>query len=161
MTMNKAPDPKYRPAPEERWIDGMRTEPVRLAVRTEWLYSEYDPKVHVPEGRTRHPFGRGGDVVASDVPSKYEHQQTLVSHMHRAISAFGDDKDLVVEVRLANGEPTHAEVENAAEALYDDFVAPYGSDWGNLPRADQDAYRRTARRVLIAASMTQTSQEEA
>ena len=91
---------KYRPAPEHRWVDGMRTEPVHIAVRTEWLYSEGTDAL-LPEGRTRHPFGRGGDVVASDVPSPHAHQQDLASHIHRAVSAFGDDKDLIIEVRLA------------------------------------------------------------
>lgn len=116
--MNKTPNPKYRPAPEDRWIDGMRTEPVRLAVRTEWLYSEYNPKVVVPEGRTRHPFATGGDVVASDVPSPYESQQDFNSHMHRAVSEFGDDKDLIVEVRLAHADPSDAEVEALAVEMW-------------------------------------------
>ena len=115
--MSKTPNPKYRPAPEHRWIDGMRTEPVRLAVRTQWLYSDNLDAV-VPEGRTRHPFSRGGDVVASDVPSPYEHMQTLADHVHRAVSEFGDDKDLVVEVRLAHADPSDAEVEALAVGMW-------------------------------------------
>lgn len=97
---------KYRPPAEERWIDGMRTEPVRIAARTEWLYSEYDPTVIVPEGRTRHAFSRSAKVTASDVPSPYESMQDLASHLHRAVAAFGDDKDLVIEVRLADNDNT-------------------------------------------------------
>lgn len=115
--MSKTRNPKHRPAPEHRWIDGMRTEPVRLAVRTEWLYSENTDAV-VPEGRTRHPFARGGDVVGSDVPSPYEHQQGLDDHVYRAVSAFGDDKDLIVEVRLDRVEPTDAEVEALALGMW-------------------------------------------
>lgn len=159
--MSKTPDPKYRPAPEDRWTDGMRTEPVRLAVRTEWLYDEEPRIVALPEGRTHWPFARGGNVTASDLPAQRESQQDFNSHMHRAMTAFGDDKDLVVEVRLASGEPTDAEVENAAQALYEDIDWKHGPDWEKLPCADQDTYRRTARRVLIAAGMTQTPQEEA
>lgn len=115
--MSKTPDPKYRPAPEHRWIDGVRTEPVRLAVRTQWLYSDSLDAV-VPEGRTRHPFSRGGDVVASDVPSPHEHAQDLASHMHRAVAEFGDDKDLIVEVRLAHADPTDEEVEALAVGMW-------------------------------------------
>ncbi|MFJ2420683.1 hypothetical protein [Streptomyces brevispora] len=92
---------KYRPPAEERWTDGIRTEPVRIAVRTEWLYSEYNPKTLLPEGRTRHPFSRSGRVTASDVPSDYAHMQDVAAHLYRAVAAFGDDKDLVIEVRLA------------------------------------------------------------
>lgn len=101
-------DPKHRPPVEERWTDGMRTEPVRIKMRTEWLYAEYDPDVIVPEGRTRHAFYRGGLVTDSDVPSPYEHMQDIASHLHRAIAAFGDDKNLVIEVRLAEEEPVGA-----------------------------------------------------
>lgn len=102
MTESQTEDHGYRRPPvADRWIDGMRTSPVRIEVRTEWLYTAYDPRVIVPEGRTRHPFSRGGHVVRSDVPTTYEHMQDLASHLHRAVSAFGDDKDLVIEVRLA------------------------------------------------------------
>lgn len=92
---------KYRPPIGERWTDGMQTDCIRIEVRTKWLYSEYDPKVLVPEGRTRHAFARGGEVTCSDVPTKYEHVQSLNDHISRAVAAFGDDKDLVIEVRLA------------------------------------------------------------
>ncbi|MCX5103498.1 hypothetical protein [Streptomyces sp. NBC_00439] len=95
---------KYRPPAEERWTDEMRTEPVQITVRTEWLYSEYNPKTFLPEGRTRHPFSRSGRGTASDVPSDYETMQDLAAHMHRAVAAFGDDKDLVIEVRLAGDD---------------------------------------------------------
>ncbi|MFE6939631.1 hypothetical protein [Streptomyces chartreusis] len=97
---------KYRPPAEERWTDGMRTEPVRIAARTEWLYREYDPRVIVPEGRTRHAFSRSAKVTASAVPSPYESMQDLASHLYRAVAAFGDDKDLVIEVRLADDDKT-------------------------------------------------------
>ncbi|WP_299091895.1 hypothetical protein [uncultured Microbacterium sp.] len=97
-------DPKYRPPVEERWTDGMRTTPVRIGVRTEWLYSEPDPKVIVPPGRTRHAFSTSGHVTHTDVPTPYEHMQDIVSHVHRAVRQFGDDKDLIIEVRLADSE---------------------------------------------------------
>lgn len=92
---------RYRPPAEERWADGMREEPVRIHVRTEWLYSELDERAVVPPGRTRHALSRSGRVTTSDVPSPYEHLQGVASHLHRAIAAFGDDKDLIIEVRLA------------------------------------------------------------
>lgn len=98
---------RSRPPENERWTDRMRTTPVRIAVRTRWLYSDYDPTILVPQGRTRHPFSRGGDVVSSDVPNPYPHMQGIADHVHRAVEAFGDDKDLIIEVRLA--EP-HSEV---------------------------------------------------
>ena len=97
-------DPKYRPPLDERRTDGMRTNPVRIDVRTEWLYSEPDPKVIVPAGRKRHAFSTSGHVTRTDVPSPYEHMQDIVSNVHRAVAAFGDDKDLVIEVRLADSE---------------------------------------------------------
>lgn len=34
---------KYRPPVEDRWIDGMRQVPVRIEVRTEFLYSKACP----------------------------------------------------------------------------------------------------------------------
>ncbi|MFE4332466.1 hypothetical protein ACFRQM_24500 [Streptomyces sp. NPDC056831] len=95
---------KYRPPVEERWTDNMRTELVKFAMRTEWLYSQYNPKAHLPEGHTRHPFSRSSKVTRSDVPSSSEHLQDIASHLHRAVAAFGDDKDLVIEVRLAEDD---------------------------------------------------------
>lgn len=112
--MSKSTDPSRRPAPEHRWIEGMRTEPVHVTVRTEWLYSDSLDAV-VPEGRTRHPFARGGHVVASDLPDV---GQSLRDHVYRAVSAFGDDKDLIVEVRLDRVEPTDAEVEALAVGMW-------------------------------------------
>lgn len=97
-------DPKYRPPLDERRTDGMRTNPVRIDVRTEWLYSEPDPKEIVPAGRKRHAFSTSGHVTRTDVPSPYEHMQDIVSNVHRAVAAFGDDKDLVIEVRLADSD---------------------------------------------------------
>ncbi|WP_405824289.1 hypothetical protein OG705_29330 [Streptomyces sp. NBC_00838] len=73
---------KHRPPAEERWADGMRTAPVRIAARTEWLYSEYNPEILLPEGRTRHAFSRSAKVTASDVPSPHEAAQDLHSHLH-------------------------------------------------------------------------------
>ena len=96
---------KYRPPVAERWTDGMRTDPVQIEVHTKWLYSEYDPNVLVPEGRTRHPFSRGGEVTRSDLPTGYEHMQSLNDHINSAVAAFGDDKDLVIKVRLARSVP--------------------------------------------------------
>ncbi|MFD9868485.1 hypothetical protein, partial [Streptomyces niveus] len=49
---------KYRRPSEKLWTDGMLTEPVGIAARTEWLYSEYNPKILQPEGRTCHALSR-------------------------------------------------------------------------------------------------------
>lgn len=38
--------------------------------------------------------------------------------MHRAVSAFGDDKDLVVEVCLAHADPTDEEAEALAVGMW-------------------------------------------
>lgn len=97
-------DPKYRPPQEERWVDGMRTAPVRIHVRTEWLYGERDPEVIRRDGRTRWAFSRSGHVTSSDVPSSVPHMQDIASHLERAVAAFGDDKDLIIEVRLSTPE---------------------------------------------------------
>ena len=115
------PGDKYRPPVEERWIDGMRTEPGRIQVRSRWLYSD-DARVLVPEGRTRHPFSRGGTVVASDWPPEYNLGTGVADHIHRAIESFGDDKDIVIEVRLADAPKapvavTDAMVEAATKSL--------------------------------------------
>lgn len=90
----------YRPDPADRWLKD-RTEPVRIGLRTEWLYSKPDrfPACACCPGR--HAFSRGGHVVSSDVPSAYTNQHDVVSHLWRAIAAFGDDADLVIEVRRA------------------------------------------------------------
>lgn len=98
--MSTSPNSKYRPAPEHRWTSGMRTDPVRLNVRTEWLYNG-EPGTTQPGGHSPWPFARGGDVVSSNLPSPQESQQDLTSQVHRAVEVFGDDKNLVVEVRLA------------------------------------------------------------
>ena len=100
--MSQPTEDQYRPPKEQRWTEGMRTEPVRVAVRTEWRYTSDSEGSH-PYGRGPWPFGRGGYVTESDVPGPYKSSsQDLEAHLHRAVSAFGDDKDLVVEVRLAD-----------------------------------------------------------
>lgn len=98
---------RFRPAAAERLTEGMRTDPVRIEVRTEWLYSEPDQSL-VAQGRLRHAFARSGYVTRSDVPCTASHLQDITSHLHRAIAAFGDDKDLVIEVRLATKDPRSA-----------------------------------------------------
>ena len=101
-------DPKYRPEPEERWGAKIeRDEPVRIDLRTEWLYSDERADRRGDECACcpgRHAFARGGHVVRSDVPSPYASQQDVASHLWRAISAFGDDRDLVIEVRPRDTE---------------------------------------------------------
>lgn len=97
---------EYRPPVEERWIEGMRQEPAIIEVHTTWLYSEYDPRVLVPEGRTRHPFSRGGQVVASTLPEPSWSAHTVADYLHHAISAFGDDADLEIVVRRKGSERT-------------------------------------------------------
>lgn len=88
-------------SPEERW-HLPDPGPQTFKVRTEFRYSEYDPQSNVPEGQTRHAFSRSGSVTDSGtVPSQFSTQQDLSSHLFRAIAQFGDDVDLVVEVRRA------------------------------------------------------------
>lgn len=98
-----------RPPAHLRWL-APDQGPVRFEVRTCWHYSG-DVEVsgrggpHVmtavnPEtGLARHAFSRAGSITRTDVPSPYEHQQDIVSNLWRAIEAFGDDTDLVIEVR--------------------------------------------------------------
>ena len=81
--------------------------PVRIDLRTEWMYSDPRPDRRGDECVCcpgRHAFSRGGHVVRSDVPSPYSTQQDVASHLWRAISAFGDDRDLVIEVRTRDTE---------------------------------------------------------
>lgn len=93
---------KYRPDEADRWHKE-RMEPVTIDVRTRWLYSEAEK-----DGRRgdecvccpgRHAFSRGAGVVRSDVPARYDSEHDLQSHLHRALMVFGDDRDLVIEVR--------------------------------------------------------------
>ena len=96
------PVAENRPPESERW-HYERTEPVRFEVSTQWLYGEADPRA--THGRKHWAFARSGRVARSDVPSSYEHMQDVASHLHRAIEAFGDDVDLIVEVRRADARP--------------------------------------------------------
>ncbi|GAB3176177.1 hypothetical protein GCM10027059_50660 [Myceligenerans halotolerans] len=93
----------YRPPADERIVRD-RIEPVRVMVRTRWLYAH--PRPGSRPGR--HAFSRSGEVVASDVPSASEHAQSIWDHVYRAVAVFGDDADLVIEVRRAQ-PPTPAE----------------------------------------------------
>lgn len=88
---------KYRPPAEERQTSD-RTEPVQIEARTEWLYSE-DDRCLCCEGR--HAFSRGAQVTASPVPSNLAQDNYLRDHIYRAIQLFGDDADLIIEVRRA------------------------------------------------------------
>lgn len=117
--MGNTVDPKYRPPEEERWTDGMRTDPVRITMRTEWFYSE-NPRT-TPSGEQSYwPYSREGNIVSADIPEENLSSRDLYGHMHRAVAAFGDDKDLIVEVRLAdaNADPTDAEVEALAMGMW-------------------------------------------
>lgn len=71
-------------------------ESVAFDVRTAWMYSDDDRCICCPG---RHAFSRGGDVVRSDVPTRYEHLNDTTSHLSRAIEHFGDGADLEVVVR--------------------------------------------------------------
>lgn len=102
-----APESKYRPAAEHRWVDGddIRTDPVRIGVRTEFLYSTRTDGIALPPGRTRHAFAQSGRVTSSDVPAPYDSlHDDIRGHLYRAIAAFGDDKDLIIEVRLRGAD---------------------------------------------------------
>jgi len=91
-------DDYTRPPVEDRTIRD-RTEPVRIEIRTRWLYSKPYPDAVPADGEKRHGFSRSGRVVRSDVPSRYDHQNGVADHVYRAIELFGDDADLIIEVR--------------------------------------------------------------
>lgn len=94
-----ADEERYRPAEEGRWHKD-RTEPVRIDVRTEWLYSDGHRAEQCVCCPGRHAFSRAGNVVRSDVPPQYEGVGgDLSGHLFRALQEFGDDRDLVIEVR--------------------------------------------------------------
>lgn len=88
-----------RPPSDERWTNDRR-EPVRIEIRTTFRYSD-SPPIRQPDGslRAAHAYSRGGVVTGSDVPSSSKWQQAITDHLWRAIAAFGDDVDLVIEVR--------------------------------------------------------------
>ncbi len=90
---------EFRPPLAERWIEGMREAPAVIEVHTTWLYSAYDPRVIVPAGRTRHPFSRGGEVVASSIPEPEWSDHRLIDYVKHAIAAFGDDAHLEIIIR--------------------------------------------------------------
>jgi hypothetical protein len=104
-------DPKNRPPFEER-IHFDRTEPVRIGVKNEWMYSERKSAVG-PDGievrsgdicvccPDRHIFSRASFVTSSDVPARGDYEADLASHLYRALARFGDDADLVIEIRRA------------------------------------------------------------
>lgn len=99
----------YRPPVERRWIGG-RTEPGTILLRSEWLYSHPDPDrpAMVPESRKvsgLHPFSRCGSVVRTDWPHWIDGFSTdVAANVWRAIEEFGDDADIVIEVRRARPE---------------------------------------------------------
>lgn len=93
-----------RAVPEVRWTND-RVAPVRFAVRTEFRYigNPHPCGGGAPavgeDGRARHAFSRGVKVIDSDVPTQYTAHDGPLSHLMRAIECFGDDADLVIEVR--------------------------------------------------------------
>ena len=115
--MGNTVDPKYRPPEEERWTDGMRTDPARITMRTEWLYSE-NPRISPSGEQSYWPYSREGNIVSADISKKGLSSRDLYGHVHSAVAAFGDDKDLIVEVRLADADPTDAEVEALAMGMW-------------------------------------------
>jgi len=88
----------WRPPAEKRWTGG-RTEPGTILVRSEW---DYSPSEQQETGVW--PFSRGGDVVRSDWPQQYDQFNDIRGHVYAAICSFGDDADIVIEVRLARPE---------------------------------------------------------
>lgn len=85
----------HRPPNQERTHTN-RTGPARIKVRTRWFYSE-----RTTAGEPRHAFSRSGDVVESDVPAPSKGWDSISDHVNRAIELFGDDADLIIEVRRA------------------------------------------------------------
>ena len=100
----------YRPPVERRWIGG-RTEPGTILLRSQWSYSHpTDPPALIPESREAsglHPFSRGGKVVRTDWPHWIDgFSNDVAANVWRAVESFGDDADIVIEVRLARPEET-------------------------------------------------------
>lgn len=93
-------DYDHRPPNQERTHTN-RTDPARIKVRTRWFYSEDRADIILQPGERRHAFSRSGDVVESDVPTTSTHMDSISDHVHRAVELFGDDADLVIEVRRA------------------------------------------------------------
>lgn len=75
-----------------------RTEPVQIKVKARWLYSQGQSCLCCAG---RHAFSRGADIVASPVTSRTPHLNAISDHVYRAIEEFGDDADLIIEVRRA------------------------------------------------------------
>lgn len=101
----------YRPPVEQRWVagDGVfegRTEPGRILVRSKWMYSPTDESAdRTAKSKGTWAFSRGASVVSTDWPHWIEgHDTGVADNLHRAISSYGDDVDLVIEVRLARPE---------------------------------------------------------
>jgi len=94
-------DHAYRRPPVDERTHRDRTEPVQIKIRTEWHYSEPSPDTSPYPGEIRHAYSRAGDIVESPVTSRYEHLNSISDHVYRAIEAFGDDADLIIEVRRA------------------------------------------------------------
>lgn len=93
MSQNRRPDA------EHRWHCG-RTEPAAIAVRTQWLYSDYDERTKLPPGRTRWPFSRSATVVDfGEFEPRDDSRRDLHSALHDMIEVFGDDADLEIIVR--------------------------------------------------------------
>lgn len=90
----------HRPPNQERTHTN-RTDPARIKVRTRWFYSERTADTVLQEGEKRHAFSRSGDVVESDVPAPYKGWDSISDHVNRAVELFGDDADLIIEVRRA------------------------------------------------------------
>lgn len=97
---------------------GTRTDPVRFGVRTCFLYSGTTVTSQgtllalQSSGAARHAFSRGGTVTHSEVPATSGLGDSPVDHLWRAIAAFGDDADLVVEVRRSTRTPPSQEAQD-------------------------------------------------
>lgn len=110
------PEP-HRPPAAARWI-GTRADPVRFGARTRFLYSGTTVTSQgtlpglLPSGTARHAFSRGRTVTHSEVPANSGLCDSPVDHLWRAIAAFGDDADLVVEVRRSTRTPPSEEAQD-------------------------------------------------
>lgn len=113
----------------------VRTEPGTIRVHTRWLYSRSSECVCCPG---RHAFARGGGVTASDWPARFPSDSDLAAHVHRAVSSFGDDVDLVITVAPANQPPS-----------YEERLALIRELAGGLARAEWDAAHEEFRRRTI------------
>lgn len=104
-------DERWRPEDaDDRWHETEHPGPLRIEVQNRWLYGDHDPRVRPTNGKPRIPFSRPAHVVDSNVlqaPNGVP-LDSVVKHVQRALELLGDDKRIVIEVRLADDQEGEA-----------------------------------------------------